>query len=233
MFRFISRNILTGIVTILPVVLTLYLLYWLAVSVESLLGGMMQLMLPEGLYWTGMGFLAGLVVVFVLGLLMHAYVVQRLFTRSEQFLYHVPVIKTVYRAIRDFFDYFSPDTKKDFEQVVRVTIGNNRHAVDRLCHSGAAGTYARGLCRRSQYSGLSAHELYDWRLCGINAARDGTAVGYQHGRGGAFYADRWCGRTKHKPFLFAHTSNMINHSGSLTTYIQAQKAHSHRFCGPN
>ncbi len=124
MFRFISRNILTGIVTILPVVLTLYLLYWLAVSVESLLGGMMQLMLPEGLYRPGMGFSAGLVLVFVLGLLMHAYVVQRLFTRGEQFLYHVPVIKTVYRAIRDFFDYFSPHTKREFEQVVRVTIGN-------------------------------------------------------------------------------------------------------------
>ena len=111
-------------VTILPVVLTLYLLYWLAVSAESVLGGIIQLMLPESLYWPGMGLIAGLIAVFVVGLLMHAYVVQRLFARVEQLLYHTPVIKSVYRAIRDFFDYFSPASKKEFEQVVAVSIGN-------------------------------------------------------------------------------------------------------------
>jgi uncharacterized membrane protein len=111
-------------VTILPVVLTLYLLYWLAVSAESVLGGMIQLMLPESLYWPGLGLIAGLIAVFAVGLLMHAYVVQRLFARGEQLLYHVPIIKSVYRAIRDFFDYFSPTSKKEFEQVVAVSIGN-------------------------------------------------------------------------------------------------------------
>ena len=122
--RFISRNILTGLVTILPVILTLYLLYWLAVSAESVLGGMIQLMIPTSLYWPGMGLIAGLIVVFVVGLLMHAYVVQRLFAMMEQLLYHMPLIKTVYRAIRDFFDYFSPAGKEEFEQVVAVSIGN-------------------------------------------------------------------------------------------------------------
>ena len=111
-------------VTILPVALTLYLLYWLAVSAESALGGMIELMLPESLYWPGMGLIAGLIAVFVVGLLMHAYVVQRLFARVEQLLYRMPLIKSVYRAIRDFFDYFSPTNKKEFEQVVAVSIGN-------------------------------------------------------------------------------------------------------------
>ena len=110
--------------TILPVVLTIYLLYWLAVSAESVLGGMIQWMLPESLYWPGMGLIAGLIAVFAVGLLMHAYIVQRLFARGEQLLYHVPIIKSVYRAIRDFFDYFSPTSKKEFEQVVAVSIGN-------------------------------------------------------------------------------------------------------------
>ncbi len=34
MFRFISKNIVTGLVTILPVILTIYLIYWLAVSTD-------------------------------------------------------------------------------------------------------------------------------------------------------------------------------------------------------
>jgi uncharacterized membrane protein len=124
MMRFISRNILTGLVTILPLVLTFYLLYWFAVSAESLLGGTILLMLPETLYWPGMGLIASLVMVFLVGLLMHAYVVQRLFSKGEKLLYRMPLINTVYRAIRDFFDYFSPTTKKEFEQVVAITIGN-------------------------------------------------------------------------------------------------------------
>ena len=122
--RFISRNILTGLVTILPVALTLYLLYWLAVSAEAVLGGVIQLMLPEQLYWPGMGLITGLIVIFFVGLLMHAYVVQRLFAMGERLLYRMPLIKSVYRAIRDFFDYFAPNSKKEFEQVVAVSIGN-------------------------------------------------------------------------------------------------------------
>lgn len=124
MLRFISRNILTGLVTTLPVVLTLYLLYWLAVSLESVLGGIIQLLTPERVYWPGMGLLAGVVVLFSIGLLMHAYIVQRLFARGEQLLYRTPLIKSVYRAIRDFFDYFSLTNKKDFNQVVAVTLGD-------------------------------------------------------------------------------------------------------------
>ncbi|MCK4950227.1 MAG: DUF502 domain-containing protein [Gammaproteobacteria bacterium] len=124
MLKFISRNILTGLVTILPVVFTLYLLYWFAITAESMLGNMIRLVLPRNLYWPGMGLIAGLVVVFVVGLLMHAYLVQRLFAKGEQLLYRMPLIKSVYRAIRDFFDYFSPTKKKEFEQVVAVSIGD-------------------------------------------------------------------------------------------------------------
>ena len=124
MLKSISKTFFTGLITILPVILTLYLLYWFVVSMESALGGMIRLLLPENLYVPGMGTVAGLVVVFFVGLLMHAYIVRRLFAWGEQILYHVPIIKTVYRAIRDFFDYFSPGKEKEFEQVVAVSIGD-------------------------------------------------------------------------------------------------------------
>lgn len=124
MMKFISRNILAGLLAILPVVLTLYLLYWFAVTAETALGGMIRLFLPETMYWPGMGLVAALLVVFSVGLLMHAYVFRRLFTSVEELLYHMPLIKTVYRAIRDFFDYFSPSRKREFEHVVAVKIGD-------------------------------------------------------------------------------------------------------------
>jgi len=124
MVKFISKHFITGLVTILPVVLTLYFLYWMAVSSEALLGEMIRLVLPEDAYWPGMGVVAGMLVVFFVGLLMHIYVVRRLFAKGEQIFYRMPLIKSVYRAIRDFFDYFSPATKKEFEQVVAVSIGD-------------------------------------------------------------------------------------------------------------
>lgn len=124
MFKAAGRTFLTGLITLLPVVLTLYLIYWLAVSTESILGKAIRLLLPEDMYWPGMGLIAGLLVVFAVGILMHVYVVQWLFTKGEQIFYHVPVINSVYRAIRDLFDYFSPTTRKEFEQVVAVSIGD-------------------------------------------------------------------------------------------------------------
>ncbi len=124
MLKFISRNILTGFVTILPVALTIYLLYWLAISAESVLGSIIKSIFPHVLYWPGIGLAATLAVAFVVGLLMNAYVVQQLFAMGEQILYRMPLIKSVYKAIRDFFQYFSPTAKKEFEQVVSVSIGD-------------------------------------------------------------------------------------------------------------
>jgi len=124
MFTFISKNILTGLFAMLPVVVTLYLLYWFVISAETAMGGLIKLILPAQYYWPGMGMIAGLFLAFLIGLLMHAYVVRLLFEKGEQLLFHMPLIKSVYRAIRDFFNYFSPTSKKEFEQVVSVSIGN-------------------------------------------------------------------------------------------------------------
>lgn len=125
MLKFISRHILTGLFTIMPIVLTVYLLYWFVVSAESALGSIIRMWLDEKYYWPGMGVAAGLLAVFIIGILMHAYIIRLLFEKGEQLLYHMPLIKSVYRAIRDFFNYFSPTSKKEFEQVVSVSIGDD------------------------------------------------------------------------------------------------------------
>ena len=124
MLKFISKNLFTGLITILPIMLTVYLIYWLAITAETVLGNTIRLFLPDRLYSPGMGVVLGLLGVFVIGLLMQAYVVRRLFARGEQLLYRMPVIKWIYRSMRDFLDYFSPTRKKEFEQVVLVSIGN-------------------------------------------------------------------------------------------------------------
>jgi uncharacterized membrane protein len=121
MFKSIGTTLITGIITILPIVLTIYLLYWLVVSSEEVLGGTLRHVLPEVVYFPGMGTIAGLAAAFLVGLLMKAVLVRQLFAFGEDILYHLPIIKTIYRAIRDLFDFFSP--KQDsFGRVVIVDI---------------------------------------------------------------------------------------------------------------
>ena len=120
MFKSISKILITGFITLLPVVLTIYLLYWLAVSSEQVMGNALKLVLPDTAYFPGLGMIAGLFLVFIVGLMMNAYMVRKIFALGEQLLYHLPLIKTIYRAFRDFFDFFSPK-KEQFGQVVAVT----------------------------------------------------------------------------------------------------------------
>jgi len=129
MFRFITRQMLTGLITILPVMLTLYLIYWFIVSTETALGSILQFVLPEDYYWPGMGFTIALLLIFVIGLLMQLYVVKALFKKVEDLLYHMPLIKSVYGAIRDFFQYFSPGREGEFQQVVAVRFDNDMELI--------------------------------------------------------------------------------------------------------
>lgn len=119
MMKTIGKYILTGLITMLPVILTLYLLYWLAVSAETLLGDL----IPQEIYFPGMGVTAALLAMLVVGMLMHSGPIRRLFLRGERIFYRLPLVKSIYAAFRDLMDYFSPARKKDFEQVVAVTLG--------------------------------------------------------------------------------------------------------------
>ena len=123
MFKSISKILITGFITLLPIVLTIYLLYWLAYTSEQVMGGALRFVLPNAAYFPGLGMIAGVVVVFIVGLMMNAYMIRQLFALGEQLLYRLPLIKTVYRAFRDFFDFFSPK-KEQFGQVVAVTVND-------------------------------------------------------------------------------------------------------------
>jgi uncharacterized membrane protein len=120
MFKSTSKTLLTGFITLFPVVLTIYFLYWLAVTSENIMGAAIQWVLPQALYFPGLGMMAGLVVVFVVGLLMKAILIRQLFGLGEKILYRLPLIKTVYRAMRDLFEFFTPK-KEGLGQVVAVT----------------------------------------------------------------------------------------------------------------
>jgi uncharacterized membrane protein len=122
----ITKTFMTGLATALPIVVTLYLLYWLADISESILGQFIRIFLPPHIYHPGMGLAAGILLVFVVGMLMNAWIVRQWFAWSEHLLYRTPVVKFLYGSIREFFDVVSHPRDREFLEAVFVPIGDKK-----------------------------------------------------------------------------------------------------------
>jgi len=121
----IWKTFLKGLATILPVTLTFYLIYWLGMTAERALRPLMIAILPYDFYWPGLGLLAAIGIIFVSGIAVNAWLVKRLFDLSEALLDKIPLVKSVYGALRDFMDFFSREKKEDqLNNAVAVKIGN-------------------------------------------------------------------------------------------------------------
>ena len=118
----IGKLVLTGLVTVLPVAVTLYVIWWIGSSAESILGGMLRRVLPEGQYLPGAGLLAGLVLLIVVGLLMRAVVARRLSALFDFQMGRIPLVKTVYGSVGDLLSFFTKKTKRQVKQVVLVSL---------------------------------------------------------------------------------------------------------------
>jgi uncharacterized membrane protein len=122
--RTIWNTMLKGLVAILPIGLTVYLVYWLALTAERLFSRALKPLLPEAAYWPGMGLLAGLVVLYLAGLAVNAYVVRRALRVGDRLFARIPLVKTIYMAIRDFMRFFpSSGQGGDLKRVVLVPFG--------------------------------------------------------------------------------------------------------------
>jgi uncharacterized membrane protein len=122
--RKIWNTMLKGLVALLPIGLTVYLVYWLAVATEKLFSRVLKLVIPDSAYWPGLGLIAGLVVLYLAGLAVNAYVVRRALRLSDELFARIPVVKTIYVAIRDFMTFFPSSGKgSDLKRVVLVPFG--------------------------------------------------------------------------------------------------------------
>ena len=123
----LGRILLKGLITILPIGLTLYFAYWLGVTAESVLAGPLKWLLPVGAYRPGMGLIAGFLVMFIVGLAVNAYVVRRVLLWSETLVLRVPLLKTVYAALRDLTALMKlGETPGELQRVVMVQWGPGR-----------------------------------------------------------------------------------------------------------
>ncbi len=117
----LGKVFLTGTFTVLPILATIYLMVWFLSAVERFLGRQLLLIIPDDYYRAGMGMAAAVIMIFVVGLLTRAWLFRRLLKWGEQLLLRVPVVKAVFKSIKDLFGLFSADEDSQALQVVSIT----------------------------------------------------------------------------------------------------------------
>ncbi|MBX2989015.1 MAG: DUF502 domain-containing protein [Bdellovibrionaceae bacterium] len=111
-----------GLLTFLPIAITIYILYTGVLIVENLLGGVIRTIIPET-YIPGLGFLITVIVVFIFGLMLNNLLIGELLQRLERRLQSIPLIKAVYSPLRDLMNLFSKKGQQDMKAVVLVELG--------------------------------------------------------------------------------------------------------------
>jgi len=125
-----GRIFLAGLLTVLPVLATLYLVLWLVAAMERFFGAQLKWLMPDEYYRTGMGLLLAVLIIFGVGLLTHALLFRRVFGWAERLLLEVPLVRSVYAALRDLFGLVASGQDAAALQVVSVTLpGTNMRAM--------------------------------------------------------------------------------------------------------
>jgi uncharacterized membrane protein len=125
MFRKLRSALLRGLIVVLPIGLTLWLMWWFGSTTESLLRTVMLLVIPVEHYRPGMGIVAAVVLLLAAGTLVNALLVRQALESWEGFLDRIPVVKTIYGATRDFMKLLPAGGKRrDLKRVVLARFGN-------------------------------------------------------------------------------------------------------------
>lgn len=122
--RKLSRTFFTGLLAVLPIMVTLAVVMWLIGVADTFFGSFVRWFAPGTASLPGMGLLMSLVVIFVVGLLMQAVFFREFIKWTEEQLERVPLIKTVYSAVRDLTGFFSKKDDSRFGRVVMVAMPN-------------------------------------------------------------------------------------------------------------
>jgi uncharacterized membrane protein len=139
----IQKIFVSGLISFLPIAVTIYIVYAGVTIVENLLGTFLIQILPPQTYVPGYGFLATLILIFLLGLLVNNIVTASLLQRLQEKLTEIPLIKVVYAPLRDLMNLFSNNHgSNSLQKVVMVKFDTGKEAI--------------GLVTREHFSDLEA-----------------------------------------------------------------------------
>ncbi|MEZ4753070.1 MAG: DUF502 domain-containing protein [Bdellovibrionota bacterium] len=123
---YIARIFWRGLLTLLPVTLTIYIVYWILSHVESGARFIFEGFIPEISRTPGLGLLSVLILIALTGIFMGSSFARSIVSFLDGRLRSVPLVKTIYGSLKDFSDYFDDDLGKGLGNVALIKMqGSN------------------------------------------------------------------------------------------------------------
>ena len=119
----IRRSLLTGLVILVPVALTAFILVKIFGFMDSIFAPVIDRAIGgylPGIHIPGLGLLLTLLVVMLLGWLSTNVVGRSLIQATERLIYRIPVAKSVYSATKGILEALSFDQREAFKRVVLI-----------------------------------------------------------------------------------------------------------------
>lgn len=118
----IRRYFVTGLLVTLPIFITAYLLFVIFRFIDGIWGKVINFYLRKylGFGIPGLGFILGVLTVFIIGFITTNLFGKRLFVAIENWFLRLPVIKQVYPAAKQIVDSLVSRDKPAFKKVVLV-----------------------------------------------------------------------------------------------------------------
>jgi uncharacterized membrane protein len=127
---FFAKAFLRGLATVLPVVATIYILWWSLSGAEELMKALLPKALPDPddpdkprkilYYFPGLGIAVGIVALVGVGILLNHWLIRRLHDLGVSIFERLPLVKTIYRMLKDMVSFFAHADKDEPHQVVMV-----------------------------------------------------------------------------------------------------------------
>lgn len=120
-FRLIRTYFITGIFVLLPLVASAYLLWTAFSAADNALGRFASFILRQDEVIPGAGAVLTVLLVLLVGMFAANVVGRRIIHFFEETLFtRIPLIGSIYSAIKQLIDAFRLDTRKGFQQVVML-----------------------------------------------------------------------------------------------------------------
>jgi len=144
--KMLNRLFLKGLIVVLPVTLTLYLLIAIATSAEGVFGAFIKEMIGPTLYFPGLGIAFAIVVIIGIGILAGNFITGKIISWAMDQFEKLPFLKAIYSPLKDLMSLFGGDGHNDMKKVVLVNF-------EKL------GFRSIGLVTREEFSDLPAGSI--------------------------------------------------------------------------
>lgn len=118
-----KRIFLTGLAVVIPVGLTIYILFFIISVMDNLLRIIPVNYQPDNLlnfHIPGLGVIVTVLLIFICGLVTTSYLGNRLVGFGERIVGKIPFVRSIYQAIKRIADGFFMDRAQSFKKVVIV-----------------------------------------------------------------------------------------------------------------